>query len=108
MGLFYSKFIIYNIVAKLATALLYRLNVPKEEVNQVVGQREEKNMPLVMFGKNEHLFQFAQIAKKERIKDLIEYEQQLGETQEEVLAKLQEYFDVSTDEASQYMLEFWK
>ena len=36
-----------DIIAKIATALLYRLNVPEEEVNEVVGQIKEKRMPVL-------------------------------------------------------------
>lgn len=36
-----------DIIAKITTALLYRLNVPEEEVNEVVGQIKEKRMPVL-------------------------------------------------------------
>ena len=38
---------VLEIIAKIATALLYRLNVPEEEVNEVVGQIKEKRMPVL-------------------------------------------------------------
>ena len=36
-----------NIIAKITTALLYRLNVPDEEVNEVVGLIKERKMPVL-------------------------------------------------------------
>ena len=102
-----------NIIAKITTALLYRLNVPDEEVNEVVGLIKERKMPVLF----EHFEGYdIQATRKEAraegreegIKALIEAGNEMGISKENVWEKVKEKFALSEEEVSEYFAQYWK
>ena len=102
-----------EIIAKITTALLYRLNLPAEEVNEVVGQIKEKKMPVLF----EHFEGYdIQATRKEAreegikegIKALIETCNELEITKDNAMKKVKEKFNISDTEVNKYFDEFWK
>lgn len=102
-----------DIIAKITTALLYRLNVPEEEVNEVVGQIKEKKMPVLF----EHFEGYdVQATRKEAraegikegIKVLIETYNELEFSKDDALDKVKEKFALSDEEVHEYFELYWK
>ena len=98
-----------EIIAKIATALLYRLNVPEEEVNEVVGQIKEKRMPVLF----EHFEGYdvqatRKEARAEGIKVLIETYNELEFSKDDALDKVKEKFALSDEEVHEYFELYWK
>ena len=102
-----------NIIAKITTALLYRLNVPDEEVNEVVGLIKARKMPVLF----EHFEGYdIQATRKEAraegreegIKALIEAGNEMGISKENVWEKVKEKFDLSDEAVNEYFIQYWK
>ena len=102
-----------EIIAKITTALLYRLNMPDDEVNEVVGQIKEKKMPVLF----EHFEGYdIQATRKEAraegreegIKALIEMCYEFGLTKEETYEKVRTKLHLPEEEATEYMSNYWK
>ena len=97
----------------ITTALLYRLNVPEDEVNEVVGQIKEKRMPVLF----EHFEGYdVQATRKEAraegikegIKAFIEAGNEMEISKEKVAEKLREKFALSDEEVHEYFELYWK
>lgn len=106
-----------DIIAKITTALLYRLNLPENEVNEVVGQIKEKKMPVlfehfegydIQATRKEARAEGKEEGIKEGIKALIEAGKELGNSKEAVWSKVKEKFTLSDEEVNKYFDEFWK
>lgn len=106
-----------EIIAKITTALLYRINLPENEVDEVVGQIKEKKMPVlfehfegydIQATRKEARAEGKEEGIKEGIKALIEYGSELGNPQEQVREKVKEKFNLSDEEVNEYFDEFWK
>ncbi len=102
-----------DIIAKIVTALLYRLNVPEEEVNEAVELIKEKKMPVLFEHFEGYDIQATRKEAKEEgikegIKALIETCSELGITKDNALEKVKEKFYLSETEANIYFKEFWK
>ena len=106
-----------DIIAKITTALLYRLNVPEEEVNEVVGQIKEKRMPVlfehfegydVQATRKEARAEGREEGIKEGIKAFIEAGNEMEISKEKVAEKLREKFALSDEEVHEYFELYWK
>ena len=106
-----------EVIAKITTALLYRLNVPEKEVNEAVGLIKEKKMPVlfehfegydIQATRKEAKAEGRKEGIKEGLKALIETCSELGITKDKALEKVKEKFDLSDAEVNKYFNEFWK
>ena len=102
-----------EIIAKITTALLYRLNVSDEEVDEMVGQVKEKKMPVLF----EHFEGYdvqatrkeaREEGRKEGIKALIEAGQEMEISKEVVWDKVKEKFALSEQDVKAYFEQYWK
>ena len=105
-----------DIIAQITTALLYRINLPEKEVNEVVGQIKEKKMPVlfehfegydIQATRKEARAEGREEGIKEGIKVLIETYNELGFSKDESFEKLKEKFALSDEEANQYFEQYW-
>lgn len=92
---------------------MYRLNLPEEEVDEVVGQIKEKKMPVLF----EHFEGYdIQATRKEArlegikegIKVLIEAGNEMGNPKEIVAGKVKEKFALSDEDVKEYFALYWK
>lgn len=102
-----------EIIAKITTALLYRLNVSDEEVDEMVGQVKEKKMPVLF----EHFEGYdvqatrkeaREEGRKEGIKVLIETYNEMIVSKEDAYGKVKEKFSLTDEETTEYFTQFWK
>ena len=98
-----------DIIAQITTALLYRINLPEKEVNEVVGQIKEKKMPVLF----EHFEGYdvqatRKEARAEGIKVLIETYNELEFSKDDALDKVKEKFALSDEEVHEYFELYWK
>lgn len=106
-----------EIIAKITTALLYRLNVPEKEVDEMVGQVKEKKMPVlfehfegydVQATRKEARAEGREEGIKEGIKALIEAGNEMGNPKDKVAQKVKEKFALSDEEVNKYFAQYWK
>lgn len=106
-----------DIIAKITTALLYRLNLPEEEVDEVVGQIREKKMPVlfehfegydIQATRREARAEGKEEGIKEGIKAFIESCSEFGISKDNAWEKVKEKFNLSEEEVNKYFNEFWK
>lgn len=110
-----------DIIAKIATALLYRLNVPEKEVTEAVELIKGKKMPVLFEhfegydiqatrkeakaeGKEEGIKE----GIKERIKAFIEFGNEMGSSKKMVADKVKEKFALSDEEVEENLNLYWK
>ena len=106
-----------DIIAQITTALLYRINLPEKEVNEVIGQIKEKKMPVlfehfegydIQATRKEARAEGREEGIKEGIKALIEAGKEMGVPKETVWQKVKEKFNLPEEIVEEYFAKYWK
>ena len=101
-----------EIIAKITTALLFRLNVPEAEVDELVGEIKERNMPVLFEHFEEYDIQAVrkaarEEAREEGIKILIEAYNEIGTAREEACKKVKQKFSLTDEVMERYFDKYW-
>lgn len=80
----------YEIIAKITTALLFRLNVPEAEVDELVGEIKERNMPVLFEHFEEYDIQAVRKAARE-----------------EACKKVKQKFSLTDEVVKKYFDKYW-